>query len=65
MLVPTFKLVLHTVAMSIKALVASWNQLLYAFIEDGHYEDSKFCKVFPLLVTSQTLAGPAPLQNIV
>jgi hypothetical protein len=39
MLASAFKLVIHTVAMSIKALVTSWNQLLYAFIEDGHYED--------------------------
>jgi len=39
MLVPAFKLVLHTVAISIKTIVTSWNQLLYAFIEDGHYED--------------------------
>jgi hypothetical protein len=31
--------------MSIKALVTSCNQLLFSFIEDGHYED--FQQVLP------------------
>jgi hypothetical protein len=59
MLVPINKLLLHIVAMQIKAIAMSWDQLLYAFADEGRRQDVQpvLHNVFCLLVTPQTLAG--------
>ena len=58
------KLLLHTVAIQIKALVISWDQLLYAFVENGLRQAFQLVlhNVFCLLVTPQTLAGQECLE---